>query len=94
MLVAFVLAAYGIIALNGPSGLPALTEKRRQITTLQEQNATLDAENKRKRERIELLRNNRPAQDLEIRERLKLLRPGETQFILPDVPKEPTGKRP
>jgi cell division protein FtsB len=78
---------YGIIALRGPNGVSALTEKREQIRKLQDQNASLAADNKRKRERIELLKNDRAAQELAIREKLKLLRPGETQFILPDAPK-------
>ena len=59
-------------------------EKRRQITAMQEQNATLAADNQRKRERIEKLDKDRAVQELEIRKRLKLLHPGETQFILPD----------
>jgi cell division protein FtsB len=83
-----VIGAWGVIALRGPNGLSALNEKRRQIRDLQEQNASLTADNERKRSRIALLKTSRPAQDLEIRERLKLLRPGETQFILPDAPKE------
>ena len=81
--------AWGVIALRGPNGLPALAEKRRQIQELQEKNATLDAENKRKRERIEQLKTSPATQELEIRERLKLGRKGETQFILPETPVEP-----
>ena len=87
-------ATYSVVALRGPNGLGALTEKRRLIRDLQEQNATLDAENKRKRDRIELLKTSRPAQELEIRERLKLLRPGETQFILPETPAETPAPTP
>jgi cell division protein FtsB len=83
-----VIAAWGIIALRGPNGISALAEKRRQIQVLQDQNASLAADNGRKRERINQLKTSRPAQELEIRERLKLLRPGETQFILPDPPKD------
>jgi len=86
---------YVVIALRGPNGVNALAEKREQIRKLQEENASLSADNKRKRERIELLKNDRAAQDLAIRERLKLLRPGETQFILPDAPKaEPPNPEP
>jgi cell division protein FtsB len=89
MVVTLVLVvSYGVVALRGPNGIGALAEKRRQIRDLQEQNASLDAENKRKRDRIELLKTSRPAQELEIRERLKLVRPGETQFILPETPAE------
>jgi cell division protein FtsB len=78
------MGAYALIALRGPNGVPALTEKRRQITIMQEQNANLAAENQRKLERIQKLEHDRSAQELEIRKRLKLLHPGETQFILPD----------
>jgi cell division protein FtsB len=90
-------AAIGIFALvilRGPNGLPALAEKRKEIQTLQEQNASLDADNKHKRARIEKLKNSRAEQELEIRERLKLLRPGETQFIVPDQPQPENSKNP
>ena len=89
MLITLILVVtYGVAALRGPNGVHALSEKRRQIRDLQEQNASLDAENKRKRDRIDQLKHSRPAQELEIREKLKLMRPGETQFILPETPKE------
>jgi len=79
-----VLCTYGAMALRGPNGLSALTEKRHQIQMLQEQNATLAAENAEKRKRIDLLRNDPATQELEIRQRLKLMKPGETQFIVPE----------
>ena len=82
--------AYALLAVRGPNGVPALMEKRRQITAVQEQNATLAADNQRKRERIEKLDKDRAVQELEIRKRLKLLHPGETQFILPD--QKPSAK--
>lgn len=85
LLVMLVALTYALIALRGPHGLPSLTDKRRLVRDLQEQNASLAADNQRKRDRIELLKTSRPAQELEIRERLKLLRPGETQLILPDT---------
>ena len=85
---------YGVIALRGPNGVGALAEKRRQIRVLQEENASLDAENNRKRVRIDLLKNSREAQELEIRERLKLMRPGETQFILPETPTDAPAPTP
>jgi cell division protein FtsB len=81
-----VVGVFALIILRGPNGISALAEKRRQIQVLQEQNATLSADNEKKRSRIEKLKNSRAEQELEIRERLKLLRPGETQFILPDQP--------
>ncbi|MSV35047.1 MAG: hypothetical protein EXQ47_05540 [Bryobacterales bacterium] len=81
------LVMYGVVALRGPRGIPALLEKRREIRQLEEQNATAAAEIERRRERIERLQHNGPEQEMEIRKQLKLLRPGETTFILPDAPK-------
>jgi cell division protein FtsB len=77
-------AAYATATFRSSSGVPALMQKRHDITVLQEQNATLAAENQRKAERIEKLEHDRAVQELEIRKRLKLLHPGETQFILPE----------
>jgi cell division protein FtsB len=84
LVICVVACAYALVAFRGPNGVPALMEKRRQITALQEQNATLAADNQRKRDRIEKLDKDRAVQELEIRKRLKLLHPGETQFILPE----------
>jgi cell division protein FtsB len=81
-----VIGAYGVIVLRGPNGIPALVEKRKEIQTLQELNASLAADNERKRVRIEKLKHSRAEQELEIRERLKLLRPGEIQIIVPEQP--------
>lgn len=81
--VAVVLCLYGVMALRGPNGIAALAAKRKQVQVLQEQNATLAAENAEKRKRIELLKNDPATQELEIRDRLKLVKPGETQFLIP-----------
>ena len=78
--------AYGWIALRGPQGFPALLEKHREIRRLEEQNAALAHENQLRRERVQRLENSRSEQEMEIRKQLKLLRPGETTFILPDAP--------
>jgi cell division protein FtsB len=65
----------------------ALLEKRRDIKVLQEQNANILREIQLKRDRINRLKNNTSEQELEIRRQLKMLRPGETQFILPEAGK-------
>lgn len=89
--VAFALfAAVLVTFVRGPQGLDALTEKRKEIRTLQEQNADLVRENEQKKTRIKRLADSQADQELEIRERLKLVRPGETSFILPDA--KPTAK--
>lgn len=83
--------AYAWIAVSGPQGLQALLEKRREIRELQEQNATLTREIEHRRDRIRRLEESPSEQEMEIRKQLKLLRPGETTFILPDGPKD-SGK--
>src|SRR5262249_46792277 len=79
------LAAYGWVALNGPQGIGALLAKHREIRQLQEHNANLVRENDRRRERIRRLKDSQSEQDMEIRKQLKLIRPGETTFILPEA---------
>ena len=72
-----------------------MLEKRREIRQLQEQNAALTREIEHRRDRIRRLEDSRSEQEMEIRKQLKLLRPGETTFILPDGPKDPeAGTRP
>jgi cell division protein FtsB len=82
------ITGYGWIALHGPQGIQALLDKHRMIRELQEQNAALALENQRRRERIGRLKDSPSEQEMEIRKQLKLVRPGETTFILPDAPKD------
>ena len=48
----------------------------------------MELENQRRRERISRLKDSPSEQDMEIRKQLKMVRPGETTFILPDAPKD------
>ncbi|MGH9667031.1 MAG: FtsB family cell division protein [Bryobacteraceae bacterium] len=82
---------YAAVALRGPQGVSALLEKRHEIRQLQEQNADLSRENQLKRERIRKLQGSSNEQELEIRKHLKMLRPGETEFIMPDQAKTPAA---
>jgi len=82
-----VVVIYGLVALRGPQGVSVLLDKRREVRLLEEQNAAKAAENERRRERIQRLEQNSTEQEMEIRKQLKLLRPGETTFILEDPPK-------
>jgi cell division protein FtsB len=75
---------YAFFALRGPQGIPALAEKRRQIEALEKRNAALAREVEAKRERINRLRESPSLQELEIRERLKLVHPNEKVYILQD----------
>ena len=87
LIVVAILGVYAFLAFRGPQGVPALMEKRREIRDMQEQNADLAREVQEKRERIARLKNSQAEQELEIRKRLKMLRPGETRFIVPETPK-------
>jgi cell division protein FtsB len=88
ILAVVVVGGYGWIALHGPQGVQVLLEKRRQIRQLEDQNATMARENERRKDRIHRLEDSSSEQEMEIRKQLKLLRPGETTFILPDAPKD------
>jgi len=88
LLGAVLLIGYAVIALKGPQGIQALVEKRHEIQRLTEQNTLRQHENERLKERIHRLEDNSSEQEMEIRKQLKLLRPGETTFILPDGPSD------
>jgi cell division protein FtsB len=81
-IVVFLLAAtYAVATLSGAKGIPAVLAKQRQIQRLEERNAQLAREIERKRDHIRRLQNDASAQELEIRDRYKLVHPGDTVFI-------------
>ncbi len=88
LLVFGLVGVYGYFTLRGPQGIPALREKWREIRKLEDDNATLQRENEYRRDRIKKLEQSPSEQELEIRKKLKLLRKGETSFILPEQPKQ------
>jgi cell division protein FtsB len=94
LLVVSVVGVYGYLVLRGPQGIPALREKWSEIRRQEEDNANLQRENQYRRERIKKLEQSPSAQELEIRKKLKLVRPGETSFILPDQPKTDAAPQP
>ena len=77
-----IVMGYAIVTLSGPKGIPALIAKRQQIEQLEKRNAMLAQQNERLREHIQRLTDNPAQQDLEIRKRLKLVRPGEKVYLL------------
>lgn len=87
-----VAASYAFVTLRG--GIPALIQKQGEIRTLEKQNADLAREIEFRRERIQRLREDESEQELEIRQRLKLVRPGEKVFILqePVAQKNPAAR--
>ena len=80
------LAAYATIMLRGPQGLSALAEKRRQIRTLEEQNANLLRDIQAKQQRIERLKHDPSTQEVEVRKRLGRVHQGETEFKVAGQP--------
>ena len=87
------IGAYGLRELRGPDGFPALRQRWDEIRQLEEDNANLQRENDYRRDRIKKLASSPSEQELEIRKKLKLLRPGETSFILPEQAK-PASQEP
>jgi cell division protein FtsB len=81
-IVFILIAGYALFALQGPKGIPALLEKRRQIEAAEKHNANLAQENERLREHIHRLGDSPAEQEMEIRQRLKLVHPGEKVYIL------------
>jgi cell division protein FtsB len=80
------LAGYAFIALQGPQGVPALVEKRRLIREYEKKNADLARKIEEQRARIGRFNDSPSGQELEIRQRLKLVKPDEKVFILQDPP--------
>jgi cell division protein FtsB len=76
---------YAVLAMRGPMGIPALQHKWQQIRERQQENADLRRDIDLRRVRIQRLEKNAAQQELEIRRQLKMLRPGETTFILPET---------
>jgi cell division protein FtsB len=80
----FAVVAYAFVSLRGPNGIPGLTQKQREITDMERRNAALAKEIERKQEHIKRLTNNPAEQELEIRDRLKLVKPNEKVYITGD----------
>lgn len=76
--------SYAFVTLRGPQGVPALAEKRREIQELEKRNAAMARDNEAKGDRINRLRESPALQELEIRQRLKLVHPDEKVYILQD----------
>ncbi|MBI4873238.1 MAG: septum formation initiator family protein [Acidobacteria bacterium] len=81
------LGVYTLVTLRGPHGVAALESKREEIRILQERNADLKLEIEERTDRNRRLRESPEEQELEIRERLNLLRKGEKYFVVPETPK-------
>ncbi len=75
---------YAFIVLRGPNGIPGMFDKRRLVREYEISNQQLEREIEQKQERIRRLENDPAEQEMEIRQRMKLARPGEKIYILGD----------
>ncbi len=75
---------YLLFSFLGPSGVPMVLAKRRQIRELQGQNADIEREIEARKERIRRFAENASERDRRFREDLKLLKKGETTFVTED----------
>ena len=78
------MAGYAFFVLQGPQGIPGLTEKRRLIREYEKKNADLARQIEEERARIGRFNQDKSDQELLIRQRLKLVKPDEKVFILQD----------
>jgi len=72
---------YAFVTMRGPHGVSAWNEKRQEIREIEQRNAELARENQLKREYIERLKQSQAEQEIEIRKRLKLVKPNEKVFM-------------
>ena len=91
--IALMTMGYGVAEFRGPNGYTGLMQKREQVRTLEQENAKLRAEIDRLDHRVDRLRHDPAAQELEIRKKLGLVKPGETVYVLQDkVKPQPAAK--
>src|SRR5215469_17533887 len=77
----FAVLGYAFFTLRGPHGIPGLLEKENQIRRMELDNQQLNQEIGRLQDHIRRLDSDPGEQELEIRQRLKLLKPGEKVYI-------------
>ena len=76
---------YAFVTLRGPNGIAGMMDRQRQVREYEKGNQQLQREISLKKERIDRLATNPAEQEMEIRQRYKLARPGEKIFILNDA---------
>lgn len=88
------LAGYAFIALQGQQGIPGLMDKRRQIREYEKKNADLARKIEEQRARIDRYSDSSSGPEMEIRQRLKLVKPDEKVFVLQDPPAQQAPSAP
>ena len=74
--------AYAFVVLQGPTGIPGLLAKRKLVHEYELSNQKMQRELEEKQQRIQRLEANPSEQEFEIRQRLKLAKPGEKIYII------------
>lgn len=77
-----VVAVYAFVTLRGPQGVPSVIAKQHEIQDLENKNQLLHDEIERKKDHIRRLSEDPAQQELEIRERLKLVDPKDKVYII------------
>jgi len=90
VLIAFALTVHEIF---GDRGYLALRRRREELQTLQEQVRKLQEENQRLEQQIKALQSDPKAIEKLAREQMKLARPGEIIYVLPENRGQGTGNR-
>ncbi len=70
-------AAYAVVALLGPNGMPALLKQRQELQALQLQNADLARVRDELKYRVDALDRDEQTQELEVRRQLGKAKQGE-----------------
>ncbi len=86
---AFLSVALAAHEIWGEHGLLALRRQKREYQALQQQIQQLQQENQQLEQRIKLLKSDPKAIEQLARERMKMVRPGEIIFTLPEKDKNP-----
>jgi cell division protein FtsB len=73
---------YAFVVLQGPNGIPGLLARRREVKELEQITQKMHREIEEKQQRILRLEQNPAEQEFEIRQRLKLAKPGEKIYII------------
>jgi cell division protein FtsB len=86
------IVSYGVAQYRGFHGVTGLRARQLEIQELTESNARLRAEVGHKQQHIDRLTNNPVEQELEIRKRLRFVKPGEQVYILQDGNAQPKNE--
>lgn len=90
LLVAIALTVHGIF---GEHGYLALRRRQRELETLQQQVKQLEEENQKLEQQIKGLKSDPKAVEKLAREQMKLAKPGEIIYVLPENKGQGTGNR-